>query len=78
MQQFFIYSNFKTKMADFLFVYLLLRMLGIKRSRGEEFTKSPHVHSCYSIQNPPKDARFFTESVDAHAIKTALKITCIF
>ena len=40
MQQFFIYSNFKTKMADLLFVYLSMRMRGIKRSRGEEFTRS--------------------------------------
>ena len=30
------------------------------------------------LQNPPKDARFFTESVDIHAIKTALKVSCIF
>ena len=30
------------------------------------------------LQNPPKDTRFFTENVDKHAIKTALKVSCIF
>ena len=34
-----LYSNFKTKIANFLFVYLSMRMYGIKRLRGEEFTR---------------------------------------
>ena len=32
--------QFQTKMADFLFVYLSMHMRGIKKSRGEEFTRS--------------------------------------
>ena len=53
---------------------------GIKRLRGEEFTRL-RGRACarvIQLQNPPKDARFFNESVDIHAIKTAQKVSCIF
>ena len=40
-----LYSNFKTKMADFLFIYLSLHMCGMKGSRGKEFARL-RGHAC--------------------------------
>ena len=70
--------QFQNKNGRFPAVYLSLRMRGIKRSRGEEFARSRMRIRVIQLQNPPKDARFFTGSVDIHAIKTALKVSCIF
>ena len=72
--------QFQNKHGRFPAVYLSLRMRGIKRSRGEEFARL-RGHTCafgLFITKSTKDARFFTESIDIHAIKTALKVSCIF
>ena len=53
----------------------VIQLQKVKSSRGYEVT---HAHSGYSITKSTKDARFFTESIDIHAIKTALKVSCIF
>ena len=68
MQQFLVYSNFKTKMYNCPFVYLSMHMRGIKRSRGEEFT-GLQGHSCaFALFNNKGLEIFFTESIDAHAV----------
>ena len=61
--------QFQNKNGRFPVVYLSLRMRAIKRSRGEEFARSRMRIRVIQLQNPPKDARCFTESVDIHAIK---------
>ena len=61
--------QFQNKNGRFPAVYLSLRIRGIKRSRGEEFARSRMRIQVIQLQNPPKDARFFIESIDIHAIK---------
>ena len=47
-------------------------------SKGRE-VKSSRGHACaFALFNNKGLEIFFTESIDAHAIKTALKISCIF
>ena len=53
-------------------------MRGIKRSRSEELARLRMCIQVIQLQNPPKDAIFFTEDIDIHAIKIALKVSCIF
>ena len=56
--------QFQNKNGRFPAVYLSLRMRAIKRSRGEEFARSRRRIQVIQLPNPPKDARFFTESID--------------
>ena len=54
--------QFQNKNGRFPAVYLSLRMRGIKRSRGEEFTRSRMRIRVIQLQNPPKDARFLLKA----------------